>query len=632
MTSPAPPGSPVRLANERWEVLIEPASLRVVAHLPGRVEIELSAAQPGLGRVRDLAQVGSQAGWALLDSGTEVTFRLDGGTLAVEITSHAPGSFTWPVIAPQAGAAYVLPLAEGNYVPTDDKRWLEYLVQRSPMKALESFSMPFWGVMLRDYSVTYLLTNQFNNQVSFSDHAGQIGLSLIHEFTPNRELKQYGLLVRLGEASPVEPARQCRSWLIEQGQFVSMKAKIERTPEAAKLLGAPHIYLWQDGRSVSTVEQLAALGCGPMRIGLSSAQWGFERPELVRAVKELGGLIFPYDSYHSIHHPDQADSWDTAQFDLELYEKGPIQNLVGAKLPGYLGRGYQLSPLAVWPYVKQRVSRIMSELPEQFNAWFVDCDAYGEVFDDYSPLHPATQEDDVKARLQRMAWIRDEYGLPIGSEGGVAYSAGTIHFAEGMMTPVFGWGDADLMKDTSSPYHLGTWGSQGSPTILLKRVPLKPYYRTFHFDPAFRLPLYQTVFHDSVVTTHHWHHSSLKFTDQVQTVELLELLYNVPPLYHLNSAELAEHGSRIAAHNAFFAPLHRELGLLPMTDFAWLTDDRMVQSTVFGDEVELVANFSNRPFDDSTAAIPARNVLARRLGTGATTVYTPAPSPPDHQP
>jgi hypothetical protein len=68
-------------------------------------------------------------------------------------------------------------------------------------------------------------------------------------------------------------------------------------------------------------------------------------------------------------------------------------------------------------------------------------------------------------------------------------------------------------------------------------VVLKPKYQKFFFDPRYRLPLHQTVFHDSVIATHHWSAASLKFTDQVQTNELLELLYNVPPMYHLNRAE-----------------------------------------------------------------------------------------------
>jgi len=185
MTNDCVSGRSIRLANDGWEVWVEPESLRVVARPPGRSEIELSAARPRWGRVANLRQVGNQLSWSLVESNVEVTFRLDGETLSAEITSSAPGSFTWPVIAsPPTGAAYVLPLAEGSYVPTDDHRWLNYLVGRSPMKALESLSMPFWGVTLPDYSVTYLLTNQFNNQLAFSDCEGRIGSASLTSSRP----------------------------------------------------------------------------------------------------------------------------------------------------------------------------------------------------------------------------------------------------------------------------------------------------------------------------------------------------------------------------------------------------------------------------------------------------------------
>jgi hypothetical protein len=62
-----------------------------------------------------------------------------------------------------------------------------------------------------------------------------------------------------------------------------------------------------------------------------------------------------------------------------------------------------------------------------------------------------------------------------------------------------------------------------------------------------------------------------------------------------------------------------------MTDFAWLTPGRMVQRTVFGSVVEMVANFAVDDFEYAGAAIPARSVLARRLETGDARVYTPAP-------
>jgi len=618
-------GSSIQLKGRTWTITVDPESLGVTAQPEGQPPIEVSAPQAGLGPVEGLEQTDCEASWELSAKKVRVSFRADGETLLVTFLSREAGRFTWPIVGDDpAVEAHILPLAEGSYVPSEDSRWLKHLIARSPMNAVESFSMPFWGLAFPSCTLTYMLTNQFNNELVFEDRAGRIGMRLTHEFTTNWKRKEYGLVIRLGPPSPIEPARQYRRWLLEQDQFVSMRTKIEQTPEAEKLLGAPHIYLWSDGISVEMMDRFAGIGCQRLWLGLSGLRSGMQHPDTIRRAKSLGYLIGTYDAYHGIHDPDSTDASDTVRFDRHLYETGPILTADGSKIPGYLGRGYQLSPIAAWPYVKERVTRLMAEHPEPFNSWFIDCDAYGEVFDDYSELHPATQQDDVQARLHRMAWIRDTYGLVIGSEVGVAYSAPVIHFAHGMMTPVFGWEDPDLQKDESSQYYLGNWSPSGGPTILLKQLPLKPEHRTFYYDPRFRLPLYQTVFHDSVVATHHWHHSSLKFTDQVDTVELLEVLYNVPPLYHMNLEEFEQHSARMAAHYDFFSPLHRELGLLPLTDFAWLTPDRMVQRTVFDEAAEMVANFAEEDFQYLETAIPGRSVLARWLETGDARVYTPA--------
>ena len=240
----------------------------------------------------------------------------------------------------------------------------------------------------------------------------------------------------------------------------------------------------------------------------------------------------------------------------------------------------------------------------------------------------------MKARLRRMAWIRDTYGLVIGSEGGSAYAASTIHFAHGMLTPVIGFGDPDL-KNPQSPYFLGRYWPADAPAVFFKQVPLKPRYYRFYFDPRFRLPIYQTVFHDSVVATHHWSSPSLKFEDQIVEQALLELLYLVPPLYHLNHKEFTRQEARLKAHYVFFSPLHRETALLPLTDFSWLTPDRSIQRTLFGGKIEMVANFSRRPFSYRGIALPARSILAFRRDTGRSQIYTPpsaavsSTSPPD---
>ena len=378
---------------------------------------------------------------------------------------------------------------------------------------------------------------------------------------------------------------------------------------------------WGDGLSVKLLERFAENGLDRLWLGVDSWQDGFRHPTAVAKAKELGYLVGPYDSYHSIHHPNEKDTWETAQFDLTLYETGGIVNADGKMSRGFKKKGYHLSPLVAQPYVENRVNGIVDQMPTDFNTWFIDCDAYGELYDDYSTSHPATQLDDMNARLARISWIRDTHNMVVGSEKGAAYSASTLHFAHGMTVPVIGWGDPD-MKSKTSPYYVGGYWPPEGPAIHVKQVPLKPNYLYLYYDPRFRLPLYQIVFHDSVITTHHWGSGSLKFENAIGTLALLELLYNVPPLYHLNMAEFEKHKAWIKKHYAFFSPLHRRIGGRVMTDFEWLSDDKQVQRTEFGDVVEMVANFWEEAFEYKDVVIPGKSVVAIWINTGKVEVFS----------
>jgi hypothetical protein len=244
------------------------------------------------------------------------------------------------------------------------------------------------------------------------------------------------------------------------------------------------------------------------------------------------------------------------------------------------------------------VEGILHDVP--FNSWFVDCDATGELFDNYSTAFPQTKEQDMQARLDRMTWLRDRKRLVIGSEEGAWYAAPVIHFGHGMMTPWFGRQD-----------FMGKYYPPEGPALFLKPVELPEPYLSTYFDPRYRLPLYQAAFHDMVITTNHWTQGSLKFTNATGTRELLELLYGIPPLYHLNLEQFDNIVPSIQKHYQFFSPLHREIGGMPLTAFAWLTNDRLLQRSVFGGTVEVIANFGNQAAAYDGLRIPPRSVLVR---------------------
>lgn len=584
--------------SSQWKVTVNPADLSVWAVLPDGRRLAISVPQGGPLNVAEH---------------TAVTATLKGNALSVHITTDLP-VLAFPLSGPpEEGISYIIPKAEGLLMDPRDRRWLSQAWPRE--LDLSDFSLPLWGVMGRGWTLTYLLENPFDNQFTFRDTGRGLAWSLQHEFKSNAKKKEFGIEIVLGPESPVEPARVYRQRLIDSGQFVSMQQKIAKTPDAEKLLGAPHAYLWSLANF--KLERLRALGFDRFWLGISSLAQVRAAPQVVAEARKLGFLIGPYDSYDSIHKPGEPDTWETAQFDAELYDKGAIVGPDGKKMPGFKKKGYWLSSLAARPYVERRVARTFAEFP--FNSFFMDCDAAGDLRDNYSTQFPATEADDMQARLSRMQWIVDRYHVPIGSEDGLWYAAPVIHFAHGMMTPVFGFFDARF-KDRSSPWFLGGYWPPEAPAVFLKSVPLPDDYRAIYFDPRVRIPLFQAAFHDSLITTHHWSRPSLKFSNVRRVDELLELLYNVPPLYHLTPAELEKNATLLTRHYQFFSPLHRQTALLLMTSFTWLTPDRLVQKTVFGNSIEMIANFRDVPYQDGVE-VPAQSIAARYLDSGKMVVY-----------
>ena len=367
---------------------------------------------------------------------------------------------------------------------------------------------------------------------------------------------------------------------------------------------------WGKQDSTNLIEGMRQSGIKHAWIGLPNWSNGLMNPGMVKEANDLGYLIGPYDSYHSIQENASKD-WNTASFeDKSLYEKATITNEHGEKIKGFLGRGRKLNPTLSLPSVKQRIDSILQNgIP--FNSWFVDCDATGEVYDDYSPDHITTQEQDLKARLQRMDYIGKEKRMVIGSEGGNDFASNVIAFAHGIETPVIKWGDEDMRKNKTSPYYVGDyWSSTGTtPERYSKTVPIKPLYQHIYIDPAYSLPLYKLVYNDSVITTHHWEWGSMKIKDEVGNRMLSELLYNVPPLYHIDKDIWKSNKDMIVSYVNTWSAFHQKAVTKPMTSFKVLSEDRSVQCTEFGEDMKVIVNFSNKSFKYKNEEIKGKTAV-----------------------
>lgn len=371
---------------------------------------------------------------------------------------------------------------------------------------------------------------------------------------------------------------------------------------------------WTDAQTTDLIEEIKNSGIDKVWIGLNDWTQAFVKPEMVEKAKEEGYLIAPYDSYHSIHKPGE-EQWNTAAFeDYSLYENATISNKEGEKITGFQGVGRKLNPTLAFPSVKQRVKKIL-DTKVQFNSWFIDCDATGEIYDDYTPEHITTQEEDLKARMERIAYIREKEKMVVGSEGGNDFAAEELAFAHGLALQSFSWMDKDMKENKESPYYIGRYYSAngGVPEKFSKPISIKKKYKNLFLDVSYQIPLFQLVYNNSMIVTYHWDWSTLKIKGETENRMLQEFLYQIPPLYHLDKTEWEKNKEIISAHTTKWSEFSKQAIQLEMTDFARLTEDGKVQMTQYGEDLKVVANFSKDNYNyQGTKIIPQSLIIEQK--------------------
>jgi hypothetical protein len=366
---------------------------------------------------------------------------------------------------------------------------------------------------------------------------------------------------------------------------------------------------WGDGSSLKMIERLKKAGLDRLWLGLPQWTAAFSSPEGVAAARQAGYLIGPYDSYNTALSAGDGDpSWLSAQLGEDAYLRCGIILENGKRKTGFQGKGVYTNPACVRPLLEQRISALQAR--SHYNSWFLDVDGTGMIFDDYDPAKPTSQAQDAQNRIAGMAWISGSQGLVVGSETGGAVVNSSIAFAHGMQTSGFGWRDADMRKNRQSPYYLGAWFPQNEPAFFFKKSSIKPQYQALYFEAATRLPLFQAVFHDSIVTTHHWTMDSLKFKETRAATELLQQLYNVPPLLNLSLSTADHRIPYLQSLDAFFRPLHQRLFDQALTGFRWLDTHGDVQETRFANGTRLIANFGKLPTRTDGLEIAASSIVA----------------------
>ncbi len=610
----------LRLADDS-RVQVIPDRLALTLATPGRPPLALAAPIPAALPVSAIATADGMVSWNVpsRDLAVEVRAEASGG-LRARFRTTREQTLVWPATGADSSITdLLLPNGAGLCVPVGDTFWQRRLAD-NPIAAAGDLTMPFWGFLTRDRSVTYIMPNDVRARLRPHVGGGRLQIAAKSEFLRRDGFPPFEVLIRVGARDPIAPAREFRRHLAQTGQWRTLRDKIRANPGVERLLGAQHGYLWGDGRTKAALDKLKALGIGRMWLGYDQdvrSDRLVVTPAVIKHARSLGYLIGPYRTFDNIQNPATADTPESV-YDTALFETGGITLANGKPKAGFWGRGHQLCSEALRRsprhFIKERAD---ADEATGADSVFIDCDAFGDLLDDHDPCHPMTALRDRENRLERLRYFGETRGFVVGSETGVWWATPALAYAHGAHAVS---GDAlwELLKKSNRQAFGGYWPPE-RPNLFFRPARISPETARALYDPSVRVPLYQAVFHDALVTTDRWEFSPIKLAGLENRRTLIELLYLMPSVWNLDAKAIGALGPELAAHNAFFGPLHRVAGTEALTAFDWLDSRRLVQRTRFGAKLELTANFGSEKFDNQ----PPGTIRAKWLETGATQEYRP---------
>ncbi len=133
------------------------------------------------------------------------------------------------------------------------------------------------------------------------------------------------------------------------------------------------------------------------------------------------------------------------------------------------------------------------------------------------------------------------------------------------------------------------------------REQLSPNYLKFGIGYAHRIPLWELVYHDCIVSTWYWGDTAgilySAAPELAERKDLLNLLYGTPPLVWANGADyrLPEEFPRLLRTLQETLPFHSVIAFEQLTSHEFLSADRAVQRTSFANGATAVVNFCDEP-------------------------------------
>jgi hypothetical protein len=374
-------------------------------------------------------------------------------------------------------------------------------------------------------------------------------------------------------------AKRYREYARQIGLLKTLAEKRAENPNVDLLVGAVNIWNW-DADPVQLATQMRAAGIERIlwsRGGSANA---------LRTLNHIKVLTSRYDIYQDTMNPANFPflggvdaNWTTAGWPDDIIRQANRDWRHGWGVKGTNGIMYDCGVLCDSRALDYARARIPAELATHpYLCRFIDTTTASPWNECYDPRHPMTRTESREWKMKLLDYVSHGCKLVTGSETGHDAAVPFVDYFEGMLS--------------LGPYRVPDAGRD------MQRIWNDPPERVakFQLGQAYRLPLWELVYHDCVVAQWYWGDYNNKLPALWDKRDLFNVLYGTPPKFMFDRKQWETQKARFVQSYTNTCPYVRAAGYAEMTDHRFLTADRNVQQTAFANGVTITVNFGPTPF------------------------------------
>ena len=509
-------------------------------------------------------------------------------SIAGEGELSAPLRFPAPFVS-RAGDRLVIPMNEGISYPAEDRSIDPF---RLVAYGGHGICMAFWGVTDGQAGHAAILETPDDASIQIRRLDGL--LAVAPEWDP--QLGRFGYTRRVryvffDQGGHVTIAKRYRAHARETGLFKTLAEKRQFNPDVDLLAGAVNVWNW-DMPPEDLVRQMH--GAGIDRILWSRGG----NPAQIRALNDLNVLTSRYDIYQDVMAPSNFPAMKSLHGDwtTEAWPNDIIRRADGSWQHGWAVQGKDnawyscgvLCDLKGPEYARRRIPADLAARP--FHCRFIDTTTAAPWNECYNPAHPMTRTDSRVWKMKLLDYVSRDQHLVTGCETGHDAAVPFLHYFEGMLS--------------LGPYRVPDSG-RNIQQIWTNDIPAR--VSQFQLGHAYRLPLWELVYHECVVAQWYWGDYNNKLPALWDKRDLFNLLYATPPMFIFNRSSWQQNKDRFVRSYQNTCPVVRAAAYSEMTRHSVLTADRSVQQTAFANGIEITVNFGAAPWAPPQGAPIAAN-------------------------